>query len=165
MSSLVAQMGGLGELCSLRKLTLIPGIALEGIMETDTGWSGGCGDGLELSSLTPATSASLVRSRPREEQVDKPYQPSLAPEETSGDRSQVLSAEKGALRTWLQRGCCGHNSYKRSCVSCSLQAELCCGIFCSSQRPLHCALSVPIFTGTERSTDPDYRALGVRAGI
>ena len=34
MSSLVAQMGGLGELCSLRKLTLIPGIALEGIMDT-----------------------------------------------------------------------------------------------------------------------------------
>ena len=41
MSSLVAQMGGLGELCSLRKLTVLPGKALEGFMETDTGWSGG----------------------------------------------------------------------------------------------------------------------------
>ena len=72
MSSLVAQMGGFGELCSLRKLTLLPAKALKGFMETDTGWSRGWGDGLELSSPSPTTSPSLVRSRPRKDQVDKP---------------------------------------------------------------------------------------------
>ena len=128
-------------------------------METDAGWTGG--EEMGLNGAPVITSQPLVRSRFRKES----HQPSLAPKETSDYSSQVLSAEKGALRTWLQRGCCGHNSYKRSCVSCSLQAELCCGIFCSSQRPLHCALSVPIFTGTERSTDHDYRDLGVRAGF
>ena len=33
MSSLVTQMGGLGELCFLRKVTVLPGKALEGFME------------------------------------------------------------------------------------------------------------------------------------
>ena len=33
-----------------------------------------------------------------------PHQPSLAPEETSGDSSEVLSAEKGALKTWAAAG-------------------------------------------------------------
>ena len=32
------------------------------------------------------------------------HQPNLAPEETSDDSSQVLSAEKGALRTWAAAG-------------------------------------------------------------
>ena len=41
MSNLVAQMGGLGDLCSLRKLTLIPGKALEELMERDVAWSWG----------------------------------------------------------------------------------------------------------------------------
>ena len=34
-------MGGFGELCSLRKLTLLPGKELEGFMETDTDCGGG----------------------------------------------------------------------------------------------------------------------------
>ena len=41
MSSLVAQKGGFGDLCSLRKLTLTPGKVLEELMERDVGWSWG----------------------------------------------------------------------------------------------------------------------------
>ena len=46
MSSLVAQMGALEELCYLTNLTLLLGKALEGFMERDAGWSGGEGLGL-----------------------------------------------------------------------------------------------------------------------
>ena len=80
------------------------GQALEGFIESDAGWNEGCGDGLELSSPTPTATPFLVRSRPRKDQLGKPHQPSLAPEETSGDSSHVLSAEKRALRTWAAAG-------------------------------------------------------------
>ena len=46
MSSLVAQMGALEEMCYMIKLTLLPGKALEGLTERDAGWSGGEGLGL-----------------------------------------------------------------------------------------------------------------------
>ena len=45
MSSLVDQMGHLGELCSLRKLTPLPGKALDRSVETDA-VGVGVGDGL-----------------------------------------------------------------------------------------------------------------------
>ena len=119
-------------------------------METDVGWSGG--EEMGLNRAPVITSQPLVRSRFRKES----HPPSLALEETSGYSSQVLSAEKGALRTWAAAGLHGHKSYKRSHVLCSLQVELCCGFICSSQQPLNSALSVPIFTGTERSTGQDH---------
>ena len=55
MSSLVAQMGALEEMCYMIKLTLLPGKALEGFMETDAGWSGG--EGL---AMTPGCSEVSV---------------------------------------------------------------------------------------------------------
>ena len=63
---------------------------------------------------------------------------------------------KGPRGLGLQRGCCEHNSYKRSHVSCSLQVKHCCEFICSFQQPLNYALCVPIFTGTERSTGQDH---------
>lgn len=65
MSSLVDQMGHLGELCFLRKLTPLPGKALDRSVETDA-VGVGVGDGLELSfpHLPP-----LLRNRPRKDQL------------------------------------------------------------------------------------------------
>ena len=63
-------------------------------METDAGWTGG--EEMGLNGAPVITSQHLVRSRFRKES----HQPSLAPKETSDYSSQVLSAEKGALRTW-----------------------------------------------------------------
>ena len=63
-------------------------------METDAGWTGG--EEMGLNGAPVITSQHLVRSRFRKES----HQPSLAPKETSDYNSQVLSAEKGALRTW-----------------------------------------------------------------
>ena len=67
-------------------------------METDVGWSGG--EEMGLNRAPVITSQPLVRSRFRKES----HPPSLALEETSGYSSQVLSAEKGAVRTWATAG-------------------------------------------------------------
>ena len=67
-------------------------------METDAGWTGGEEVGLNRAPII--NSQPLVRSRFRKES----HQPSLAPKETSDYSSQVLSAEKGALRTWASAG-------------------------------------------------------------
>lgn len=66
MISLFDQMGHLRELRSLKKLTLLPGKALEGLVETDA-VGVRVGDGLELSfpHLPP-----LLRSTPREDQLE-----------------------------------------------------------------------------------------------
>ena len=92
-------------------------------METDVGWSGG--EEMGLNRAPVITSQPLVRSRFRKES----HPPSLALEETSGYSSQVLSAEKGALRPWGAVGLRGHKSYKRSHVPCSLQVKLCSDSF------------------------------------
>ena len=67
-------------------------------METDAGWTGG--EEMGLNGAPVITSQHLVRSRFRKES----HQPSLAPKETSDYSSQVLSAEKGALRPWAAAG-------------------------------------------------------------
>lgn len=66
MSTLFDHMDGLGELHSLRKLTPLPGKALDRSVETDA-VGVGVGDGLELSfpHLPP-----LLRSTPREDQLE-----------------------------------------------------------------------------------------------
>ena len=121
------------------------------------GWlEWGRGDGFERSSCRHCPSPGQKQIQKRAAGAN-PHPPRLAPQETSGYSSQVLSAEKGALRPWGAVGLRGHKSYKRSHVPCSLQVELCCGFICSSQQPLNCALSVPIFTGTERSTGQSHR--------
>lgn len=62
------------------------------------------------------TVQASVRSRSQKRATGaNPHPPRLAPQETSDYSSQVLSAEKGALRTW-GAGAAGHNSYKRSHV-------------------------------------------------
>ena len=65
MISLFDQMGHLRELRSLKKLTLLPGKALEGLVETDA-VGVGVGDGLELSF---PHHPPLLRSRPRKDQL------------------------------------------------------------------------------------------------
>ena len=67
-------------------------------METDAGWTGG--EEMGLNGAPVITSQPLVGSRFRKES----HQPSLAPKETSDYNSQVLSAEKGALRPWAAAG-------------------------------------------------------------
>ena len=79
-------------------LTLLPEKALERFLETDAGWS--WGEEMGLNGAPVITSQPLVRSRFRKES----HPPSLALEETSGYSSQVLSAEKGAVRTWATAG-------------------------------------------------------------
>ena len=102
-------------------------------METDAGWTGG--EEMGLNGAPVITSQPLVRSRFRKES----HQPSLAPKETSDYNSQVLSAEKGALRTWgcseavvdttVTRGhtCCAHCRSSSALIHLFLPAapELC----------------------------------------
>ena len=68
------------------------------------GWlEWGRGDGFERSSCRHCPSPGQKQIQKRAAGAN-PHPPRLAPQETSGYSSQVLSAEKGALRTWAAAG-------------------------------------------------------------
>ena len=119
-------------------------------MVTDAGWSGGEEMGLNGA---PVITSQPLSEADSEKNLTSPAWLQKRPQVTVHVFCQL---RKGPSGLGLQRGCCGHNSYKRSHVLCSLQVELCCGFICSSQQPLNYALCVPIFTATERSTGQDH---------
>lgn len=88
-------MGGFGGTLFLRKLTLLPGKELEGFMETDTDCGGGEEMGLNQALPPPPLLHPWSKVDPEKTNWAHPHQPSLAPEEPSGDSSQFCRLRKG----------------------------------------------------------------------